>query len=199
MHSLNLFISFVEAHRYWGYALLFMAMIFEGELFLTATGMLVRLQAFDFFDALFFALSGVLTGDMLWYWAGRMLESRYPHHRITLFAVQRVKRYLPSIGKNPFHVIFLSKFIYGLNHSALVVLGFLKIPFGHFIRIQLITSFIWSLLFLIVGYIFGSVALTITHRFQRFIMLAFLFLIAVVFIDYIIGRFIEKAEQKHEE
>jgi len=199
MHSLNLFISFVEAHRYWGYALLFMAMIFEGELFLTATGMLVRLQAFDFFDALFFALSGVLTGDMLWYWAGRMLESRYPHHRITLFAVQRVKRYLPSIGKNPFHVIFLSKFIYGLNHSTLVVLGFLKIPFGHFIRIQLITSFIWSLLFLIVGYIFGSVALTITHRFQRFIMLAFLFLIAVVFIDYIIGRFIEKAEQKHEE
>jgi len=199
MHSLNLFISFVEAHRYWGYALLFMAMIFEGELFLTATGMLVRLQAFDFFDALFFALSGVLTGDMLWYWAGRMLESRYPHHRITLFAVHRVKRYLPSIGKNPFHVIFLSKFIYGLNHSTLVVLGFLKIPFGHFIRIQLITSFIWSLLFLIVGYIFGSVALTITHRFQRFIMLAFLFLIAVVFIDYIIGRFIEKAEQKHEE
>jgi len=199
MHSLNLFISFVEAHRYWGYALLFIAMIFEGELFLTATGMLVRLQAFDFFDALFFALSGVLTGDMIWYWAGRMLESRYPHHRITLFAVQRVKRYLPSIGKNPFHVIFLSKFIYGLNHSTLVVLGFLKIPFGHFIRLQLITSFIWSLLFLVVGYIFGSVALTITHRFQRFIMLAFLFLMAVVLIDYIIGRFIEKAEQKHEE
>ena len=199
MHSLNLFISFVEAHRYWGYGLLFIAMIFEGELFLTATGMLVRLQAFDFFDALFFALSGVLTGDMIWYWAGRMLESRYPHHRITQFAVQRVKRYLPSIGKNPFHVIFLSKFIYGLNHSTLVVLGFLKIPFGHFIRIQLTTSFIWSLLFLIVGYIFGSVALTITHRFQRFIILAVLFLMAVVFIDYIIGLFIEKAERRHRE
>ncbi|HUL00936.1 MAG TPA: VTT domain-containing protein [Nitrospirota bacterium] len=199
MHSLNLFISFVEAHRYWGYGLLFIAMIFEGELFLTATGMLVRLQAFDFFDAFFFALSGVLSGDILWYWAGRMLVFRYPHHRITLFVVQRVKRYLPSIGRNPVHVIFLSKFIYGLNHSTLVVLGFLRIPFGRFIRIQFITSFIWSLIFLIVGYIFGSVALTITHRFQRFIILALLFLIAVVFIDYVIGRFIEKAERKHGE
>lgn len=199
MHSLDLFISFVEAHRYWGYGLLFIAMIFEGELFLTATGMLVRLQAFDFLDAFIFALAGVLSGDMLWYWAGRMLELRYPHHRITRFVVQRVKRYLPSIGRNPFHVIFLSKFIYALNHSTLVVLGFLKIPFGHFIRIQLITSFIWSLLFLIIGYIFGSVALTITHRFQRFIMLGVLFLMAVALIDYIIGRFIERAERKHEE
>ena len=199
MHSLDLFISFVEAHRYWGYGLLFIAMIFEGELFLTATGMLVRLQAFDFVDAFIFALAGVLSVDMLWYWAGRMLEFRYPRHRITRFVVQRVKRYLPSIGRNPFHVIFLSKFIYALNHSTLVVLGFLKIPFGHFMRIQFITSFIWSLLFLIVGYIFGSVALTITHRFQRFIILGFLFLMAVAFIDYIIGRFIERAERKHEE
>jgi membrane protein DedA with SNARE-associated domain len=199
MHSLNLFISFVEAHRFWGYGLLFIAMIFEGELFLTATGMLVRLQAFDFFDAFLFALSGVLIGDMLWYGAGRMLQYRYPLSRITRFVVKRVKRYLPTVGRNPFHVIFLSKFIYGLNHSTLVVLGFLKVPFGHFMRIQLITSFIWSLLFLFVGYIFGSVALTITHRFQRFIILAFLFLMAVVFIDYIIGLFIEKAERRHKE
>jgi membrane protein DedA with SNARE-associated domain len=199
MHSLNLFISFVEAHRHWGYGLLFLAMIFEGELFLTATGMLVRLQAFDFFDAFFFALAGVLIGDTLWYWAGRLLHYRYPRHRITLFVVQRVKRYLPGIGKNPFHVIFLSKFIYGLNHSTLVVLGFLKIPFGHFIRIQFITSFIWSLTFLIVGYMFGSVALTITHRLQRFMILAVLFLVTVAVIDYIVGQFIERAEREHEE
>lgn len=199
MHSLNLFISFVEAHRYWGYGLLFIAMIFEGELFLTATGMIVRLQAFDFLDAFFFALSGVLSGDMLWYWAGRLLESRYPHHRITAFVMQRVKRYLPGIERNPFHVIFLSKFIYALNHSTLVVLGFLKIPFGHFMRIQFITSFIWSLLFLTIGYIFGSLAISYTHRFQRFCFTAFLFLMAVAFIDYIIGRFIEKAERKHKE
>jgi membrane protein DedA with SNARE-associated domain len=199
MHSLNIFITFVEAHRYWGYGLLFMTMIFEGELLLTATGMLVRLQAFDLFDAFLFALAGVLTGDMLWYWAGRFLHNRYPRHRITLFVVQRVKRYLPSIGRNPFHVIFLSKFIYGLNHSTLIVLGFLKIPFGHFIRIQFITSFIWSLLFLIVGYMFGSVALTITHRLQRFMIVSVLFLLAVALIDYIVGRIIERVERKHKE
>src|SRR5512143_3361001 len=102
MNSLDLVISFVEAHRYWGYGLLFIAMIFEGELFLTATGMLVRLQAFDFLDAFIFALAGVLSGEMLRYWGERMLELRYPRHRTTRFVAQRVKRYLPRIGRNPF-------------------------------------------------------------------------------------------------
>jgi len=199
MHSLNLFIAFVEAHRYWGYGLLLIAMLFEGELFLTATGILVRIQAFNFLEAFLFALSGVLIGDVLWYWAGRALKNRYPQNRITEFVLRRVKRFLPSIERNPYHVIFLSKFIYGLNHSTLVVLGYLKIPFGHFMRVQFTTSLVWTLLFLTVGYIFGSVALTFTHRLQRFMILAFLSLIVVALIDYVIGWFIEKAEQKHEE
>ncbi len=199
MHSLNLFISFVEAHRNWGYGLLFFAMIFEGELFLTTTGMIVRLQAFDFFDALFFALSGALAGDMLWYWAGRIFESRYPHHRIKKFVMERVKKYLPGIERNPFHVIFLSKFIYGLNHSTLAVLGFLKVPFGHFLRSQFLASLIWSLLFLIVGYFFGGVAVAFTHRLNRFVLIALLSLIAVAVIANIVGGFIERAERKHKE
>ncbi len=198
MHSLDLFISFVEAHRFWGYAVLFAAMIFEGELFLTVTGMLVRLHAFDFFDAFFFALSGALFGDVLWYGAGRMLQLRYPHHRITTFIVHRVKKYLPGVERNPFHAIFLSKFIYGLNHSTLAVLGFLKIPFVHFLRIQFFASLIWSLIFLIIGYIFGSVAITVTQRLEHLALIAVLFLLTVAVIVHIVGSFIEK-EQKHKE
>src|SRR5271169_2638547 len=159
-HSLDLFISFVESNRTWGYWLLCAAMVFEGELFLTAAGMMARLHAFDFWDSFMFALSGVLFGDVFWYCIGRNLESRYPHHRITSFVIQRVKKYLPDIESNPFHVIFLSKFLYGMNHSTLVVLGFLNVPFGHFMRIQFLSSFIWSLLFLTIGFIFGSVAIT---------------------------------------
>jgi len=197
MHSLDLFISVVEAHRFWGYGVLFFAMIFEGELFLVVTGMLVRLQAFDFYDAFFFAFSGVLTGDMLWYWSGRLLKFRFPNHRITLFVIHRVKQYLPTIDKNPFHVIFLSKFIYGLNHSTLVMLGLLKTSFGHFLCIQVFASFIWTLLFIIVGYIFGSVAITYTQRLKHFLFMTLLSLVVVVIVAHIIGRMIKKAEQKH--
>jgi membrane protein DedA with SNARE-associated domain len=195
--KLDLFISFIVAYRFWGYGLLFFAMIFEGELFLTAVGMIVRLEAFDFLATFFFVLSGVLVGDMFWYWVGMKLKSRYPNHRIATFVIHRVKKYLPGIEKNPFHVIFLSKFIYGLNHSTLVVLGFLRVPFGHFMRIQFIASFIWSLLFLAIGYLFGSVALAFTHKLKRFILIALLLLIAIAIIERIVRRIIVKIEQKH--
>ena len=197
MYSLDLFVSVVEAHRYWGYGVLFFAMIFEGELFLVVTGMLARLQAFGFFEAFFFALAGVFTSDMLWYWSGRLLKSRFPNHRITLFVIRRVKEYLPTIDKNPFHVIFLSKFIYGLNHSTIVMLGLLKTPFVHFLRIQAVASIIWSLLFITVGYLFGSVAITYTRRLKHFLLITLLSLLVVVICAHIIGRCIKKAEQKH--
>jgi len=177
--------------------LLCAAMIFEGELFLIATGMLARLHAFDFFDSFFFALSGVLIGDVMWYCIGRNLQMRYPDHRISLFVIRRVKKYLPDIEKNPFHVIFLSKFLYGLNHSTLVVLGFLKVNFPHFMRIQFLASFIWSILFLTVGYAFGSVALTFTTKLRHFMIFAFISLILVAVVIYLVDQFIEKSEQKH--
>jgi membrane protein DedA with SNARE-associated domain len=198
-HSLDLFISFIEANRFWGYWLLCVAMVFEGELFLTAAGMMARLHAFDFFDTFFFALSGVLIGDAFWYFIGRKLESQFPHHRITTYVIKRVKKYLPDIESNPFHVIFLSKFLYGMNHSTLVMLGFLKVPFGHFFRIQFFASFIWSLLFLTIGFIFGSVALTFTKRLQHFMILAFLSLIVIAVLVYIVDKFIVKAEHKHQD
>ncbi|HUJ17971.1 MAG TPA: VTT domain-containing protein, partial [Nitrospirota bacterium] len=193
------FISTVEANRHWAYWLLCAAMIIEGELFLATAGMMVRLHAFHFLDSFLFALCGVLLGDMLWYFAGRQLRSRYPRQRISTVVIRRVKRYLPDIESNPFHVIFLSKFLYGLNHSTLVVLGFLKVPFGHFMRIQFISSFIWSLLFLTIGYLFGSVAVMFTQRLRHFMVLAFMLLAVIAILVYIIGRLIEKAEQKHQE
>ena len=198
MHSIDILVSFIEAHRYWGYGLVFLAMIFEGELFLVVTGMMARIHALDFFDAFFFALSGALAGDMLWYGSGRLLQSRYPNHHITAFVVHRVKEYLPTIDKNPFHVIFLSKFIYGLNHSTIVMLGLLKTPFGHYLRIQAVATFIWSLLFLTVGYIFGSVAITYTRRLRHFLFIALIFLIIVAIFAHGIGYFIKKTEQKHQ-
>ena len=197
MTRLDLLISFIVAYRFWGYGLLFFAMIFEGELFLTTVGIIVRLQAFDFLTTFFFVLSGVLVGDMFWYWVGMKLKSRYPNHRIATFIIHRVKKYLPGIEKNPFHVIFLSKFIYGLNHSTLVMLGFLRVPFGRFMRMQFIASFIWSVLFMIIGYIFGSVALTFTHKLKRFILITVILLVGIAIIERLIRRIIVKIEQKH--
>jgi membrane protein DedA with SNARE-associated domain len=196
MHNLQHFINFVEFHRYWGYGLLYFSMIFEGELFLTAAGMLSRLHAFNIFVAFFYAYLGVLTGDMVWYGSGKLLKRKYPKNKLANFTVSYVKRFLPSIEKNPFHVIFISKFIYGLNHSTIFVLGFLEIPFAHFMRIQVVTSFIWAVIFVAVGYFFGHTAIAYAHSLDRFILIILLLMILLVVVEKIIGFIISQKEQK---
>ena len=193
MHTLQLFIYLVQNHRYLGYTVLFFAMIFEGELFLVATGMLVNLGAFDPFDAFFFAFAGVLLGDILWYGLGRYLNYKHSHRKFVSVVIKKVRKILPNIQKNPAHVIFISKFIYGLNHSTILVLGYLKIGFRQFFRTQFFTSLLWCVLFLVVGFIFGAAALTITHSFNRLALVGILLLLALIFIErkarkYIIGK-----------
>lgn len=197
MHSLNIFIHIVEAHRYWGYTALFFAMIFEGELLLAATGMLVGIHAFDPFDAFFFAFSGVLAGDLLWYWLGRYLNHRHSHNSYLDKAIRKVNNFLPGLERNPYHVVFLSKFIYGLNHTAILVLGYLKIEFKHFFRVQFLTSLVWTVLFLVIGYELGSVAISYTRSFGKFVGLAVVLLIVLIIIERMIRRYLIKKEQKH--
>ena len=126
-----------------------------------AAGVLSRLRAFDFVDVFWVSMLGVLAGDVLWYWTGRFLKEKYPRQRLIKFAERRVKRMFPSIECNPFRLIFISKFLYGFNHSTILVLGFLKINFWDFLRVQLRASFLWVIIFLTLGYFFGQAALSI--------------------------------------
>ena len=197
MHTLNLFINFVIEHRYLGYTVLFFAMIFEGELFLVATGILVGLNAFDPFDAFFFAFAGVLAGDMLWYWLGRYLAHRHFENKFVVGAIYRVKKILPGLERNPAHVIFLSKFIYGLNHTTILVLGFLKVEFRQFIRTQFFTSLFWSLIFLPLGILFGGAAITYAHSLDKFILVVVVSFVALIIAERVVRKFLVKAQQKH--
>ena len=126
-NGLNFFISFVEAHRFIGYAILFVGMLLEGETILIGAGILVHLKAFDPFDTLVIAFSGVIIGDFLWYYLGMFLYNKYSEKKMVIYAKKNILRFLPNFEQKPFWSIFASKFIYGLNHSALVFSGFLKV------------------------------------------------------------------------
>lgn len=196
METVNLFISLVEAHRYTGYAILFFALIFEGELFMLAAGVLSHLGAFDIGDVFMISVGGVLTGDILWYWAGRIIKEKYPQHKLIGFVERRVKKTFPTIERNPFKLIFLSKFLYGFNHSTILILGFLKIEFWHFLRVQIKASLLWVAIFLSLGYFFGYTALSITHKLNKFVaILALIFILFIIFekvIDHLVGERIRK-------
>ena len=198
MDNVNLFISLVEAHRYTGYAILFFSLIFEGELFMLAAGVLSHLGAFDIGDVFWISLSGVLFGDILWYWAGRFIKDRYPEQRLIRFVEKRVKKAFPAIEYNPFKLIFISKFLYGLNHSTILVLGFMKVEFWHFLRVQVKASLLWVTIFLGLGYFFGYTALSITHKLNKFIAILVAIFILFLIFEKIVDHFVEKRTSQPE-
>lgn len=196
MHTLQLFIELVQNHRYLGYAVLFFAMIFEGEVFLAATGMLVSLGAFDPFDAFFFAFGGVLFGDILWYMLGRYLQTHHSHRKFVNESLKKVHKVLPGLEKNPAHVIFLSKFIYGLNHTTILILGYLKIKFGNFFKVQFFTSLLWTVLFLIIGYIFGATAISFSHSLRKFLIIVAVLIAVLFLLERLLRKYVIKKEKK---
>lgn len=167
-NGLNFFISFVEAHRFIGYAILFVGMLLEGETILIGAGILIYLKAFDPFDTFMIAISGVIVGDFLWYYLGMFLHKRYAENKMIVYAKKNILRLLPNFEQKPFWSIFASKFIYGLNHSALVFSGFLKINLTLFAKAEILASIMWTIGNLILGYMMSYAAINITHNIKFF-------------------------------
>ena len=167
-NGLNFFISFVEAHRFIGYAILFVGMLLEGETILIGAGILIYLKAFDPFDTFMIAIPGVIIGDFLWYYLGMFLHKRYAENKMIIYAKKNILRLLPNFEQKPFWSIFVSKFIYGLNHSALIFSGFLKINLTLFAKAEILASIIWTIGNLILGYIMSYAAINVTHNIKFF-------------------------------
>lgn len=189
-NGLNFFISFVEAHRFIGYALLFIGMLLEGEAILIGAGILVHLRAFDPIDTFLIALSGVIIGDFLWYALGTLLRNRYAEHKMVVYAKKKILRLLPNFERKPFWSIFVSKFIYGLNHSALVVSGFFRVNLMVFGKAEIIASVIWTTLILMFGYIMSYAAINITHDIKLFGITVVTLIFVFIGIQRLIARLV---------
>lgn len=189
-NALQLFISFVEAHRFIGYLLLFVGMLLEGETILIGAGILVHLKAFDPFDTFAIALSGVIMGDFLWYYVGTCLCDRYGKNKFTDYAKRKILRFFPNFEQKPFWSIFISKFIYGMNHSTLLLSGFARIKFLLFVKASIIASTIWTIVILILGYSLSYTAINISHNIKIFGFTVALVIFGFIALEHGIASFI---------
>lgn len=190
--ALNLFIKVVEEHRYFGYGFLFLGMIIEGEIILMTAGILVNINALGLGETFLVAYLGVLANDAIWYYLGARIRNKYGENAYIKKAERKVNGFMPNIREKPAGAIFISKFIMGLNHPTLVLLGYFRVRFAYFMKIQAFASFAWTSVFLTLGTIFGYTAINLTGRFQKFIFVAIFFIVAVIILERIIRYFFKK-------
>lgn len=195
-HSITYFTHIVQEHRTWGYLLLFLGMVLEGEVFLIASAMLARIGAFDFAEVISIAFAGVMIGDVFWYWVGILLARFNGRFRVVHTAEKTVLLFLPSFHRKPFLSILLSKFIYGINHATLIFSGATRLKFSLFFQAELLSSTVWVAIYAIAGYLFGNAAVAVTRKASHFALLAVVFVVGFMLLERWLSNYYGKYEAK---
>jgi membrane protein DedA with SNARE-associated domain len=200
MHSTIPFLTnFIQIHSILACALLFIGIVLEGEIVMIFGGILGGLGAFNL-EALFLtALAGAIVKSLVWYALGKGIAKRYPKSSVFRFLEKKVKFFLPRFRERPFWSIFVSKFIYGINHFALLLSGYMEINFRTYMKAETYSSLPWVAGFLSLGYFFGYTALSISRDIRKFSIIILLFFLAFIFLEHIIAFLFEIRVQSKED
>mgnify|MGYP001561850305 CR=1 FL=1 len=176
-------IAFVAAHKLATILILFGAMIIEGESFLIIAGVLVHLEALSIWEVLGVAILGALIGDFLWYFLGvyfRKVERAKP----VIHAFEKiVGRLLPRFKEKPFLSLVLAKYIYGTNHATLILSGVIDVDIWLFTKAEIVATSLWVVIFVALGYLFGSAALLVSHRVSIFFLVVLVLIVTFMAIQ----------------
>lgn len=150
---------FLEQYNYVSYPFLFLLMFVEGgDGTLLASGFLIKLGYLNPLAVLPVAFISIFIRDFLLYRFGERfgIEFIARFGKFFLLNKNRFEKLKQRISEHPKKTIFISKFLYGLNHITIAIVGATKISFKTFLKINLFSILIWEAFLLILGYSAGQ-------------------------------------------
>lgn len=147
----DLFVGWLQEY---GYPILFLWSILEGELGLIMGGILCHTGSMNYFLAIFIAGLGGFTGDQIYFYIGRFNKGfiqRKLHSQRRKFALAHLllKRY-------GWPIIFVQRYMYGLRTVIPMSIGITKYPGKEFAIINLISAWVWAFITITPAYFFGA-------------------------------------------
>jgi membrane-associated protein len=183
MHTIQALNYLVENNQAIAYFIIFLGLIFEGEVTLISTGVLAHLGALDFSTSLAFIFAGGIIKTFIGYKLGEFLHKKYNHSRLFTYLERKVLSVIPRFRERPFWSIFLSKFIMGMNYFVIIFSGYEKINFKKYLKAEIIATVIWAPLLLCLGYFFSYAALKVSGEVSRFLMLILFFTLTFILLE----------------
>jgi len=175
----------------YGYYILFIWSIMEGELGLVMAGILSYTGDMNIFYAILVAGLGGFTGDQIFFYIGRFnrnyVQKKFSRHR-RKFALASL-----LLNKYGWYIIFIQRYLYGLRTIIPITIGTTKLCWKKFAIINLISAFIWASITIVLAYWFGDYLLVILHYIKKHWYVAFP---TAIIIFYSVIRYIKKAAEK---
>ncbi len=152
--------SFEHLIIHYGYPILFLGAMLEGEMFVLVAAYLAYRGYLSFPGVVVVALVGTFVGDMFFFWLGRTRGAAWLERRPTWQpAAERVR----NIGHR--HGLLLAigfRFLYGLRSVTPFVIGMSGFPVRRFMILNTLGGLFWVLIITGLGFTFG-------RAFERFV------------------------------
>lgn len=173
----------------YGYLVLFLGAVAEGEIFPLAAGWLTIDGTIDIYLSIIITFMGVVIGDILWFklghrW-GRPLIDRYGKYIwLKPSKINALQKHFAANGKK---TLFITKFIYSFGHSSILVAGMAHMDFKEFIKVDVVAGFLWSITFVLLGRVLGE-SFSLISNLLKNVTIAILIIVGLLLIGQAIIR-----------
>jgi membrane protein DedA with SNARE-associated domain len=174
--------EYLQTH---GYLVLFVWTFIEGEAGLIMAGFLAFQGYMNIFGVMVTALAGSFCGDQFYFYLGRLKGPLI----LRLFTpiARKFRKALRLIERYGTFVAFISRYTYGFRIILPIILGMTNMASFRFLHLNFLSALSWSILFSLVGYLFGKSASLLVDNVEKYephLMLALAALIACMWLSH---------------
>jgi membrane protein DedA with SNARE-associated domain len=153
--------AFIQWISTYGYFILFVWCILEGETALVTAGIFAHTGDMNLGLAILVGALGGMTGDQIYFYIGRtnknyICKKLYKQRR--KFAIAHIL--LKQHGRK---IVFLQRFLYGLRVVVPVSVGLTRYSWGQYALINSLSSLCWASLFSVSAWFFGNQILALIN------------------------------------
>jgi len=167
----------IELMKEYGYIILFLWSILEGESGLIMAGLLSATGDMNLGLSIFIAGLGGFTGDQIYFYIGRY-NKKYVHKK---FKSQRRKFALAHLllKKHGWPIIFAQRYMYGMRTVIPIAIGLTRYDAKMFAFINLLSAWTWATITIVPVWYFGDEILELLKIAKEYWFIAIPFILLI--------------------
>ncbi len=138
----------------WGYPVVFIGTVLEGETVLLLAGFAAHRGHLSLSGVIACAIAGSVLGDQLAFFAGRRWGASLAHSHPRMRAM--VAQALPRLQRNATWFVLINRFLYGLRVAGPFAVGMTSMPWLRFLALNAVGAAFWATLIAVLGYALGE-------------------------------------------